>query len=69
MSFQFPHFYQISYLQQVEVSVELRALGVFQSLELSGDEQEDVLETKQKKMKFLHYQRIFPCKESISRNN
>lgn len=25
-------------LQQVEVSVELRALGVFQSLELSGDE-------------------------------
>jgi len=35
------------YLQQVEVSVELRALSVFQSLELSGDEQEYVLETRQ----------------------
>lgn len=35
------------HLQQVEVSVELRALGVFQPLQLSGDEQEDVLDTRQ----------------------
>lgn len=36
------------HLQQVEVSVELRALGVFQTFKLSGDEQEDILDARQK---------------------
>lgn len=34
------------HLQQVEVSVELRALGVFQTFKLSGDEQEDILDAR-----------------------
>lgn len=33
-------------LEQIEVTVELRALGVFQTLELTGDEQENVLDIK-----------------------
>lgn len=39
---------QLTYLEQVEVSVELSAFGVFQSLELSGDEHENVLQTIKK---------------------
>lgn len=33
-------------LKQVEVSVELRTLGVFQTFKLTGYKQEDVLDTK-----------------------
>lgn len=38
----------VTYLKQIEVSVELSAFSVLQSFELSCDEHKNVLETKRK---------------------
>lgn len=42
------HTHRVTYLKQVEVSVELSTFSVLQSFELSCDEHENVLETKKK---------------------